>query len=58
MEAFIYDHVRTPRAKGRADGSLHEITPTWLLTEVMKGIRDRSKLDTALVEDVIMGGCD
>ena len=55
MEAFIYDHVRTPRAKGRADGSLHEITPTWLLTEVMKGIRDRSKLDTALVEDVIMG---
>ena len=55
MEAFIYDHVRTPRAKGKADGSLHEITPVWLLTQVFNEMRSRSNLDTNLVEDVIMG---
>jgi acetyl-CoA C-acetyltransferase len=54
-EAFIYDHVRTPRGKGRADGALHEITPLQLGTQVLQALRDRSKLDTSLVDDVIMG---
>jgi acetyl-CoA C-acetyltransferase len=54
-EAFIYDHVRTPRGRGRADGSLHEITPIQLTTQTLAALRDRNQLDTALVEDVIMG---
>jgi len=54
-EAYIYDHVRTPRGKGRADGALHEITPLQLGTQILKGLRERNQLDTALVDDVIMG---
>jgi len=54
-EAFIYDHVRTPRGKGRADGALHEITPLQLGTQVLQALRERNRLDTALVDDVIMG---
>jgi len=54
-EAFIYDHVRTPRGKGRADGALHEITPLQLGTQVLQALRDRNQLDTSLVDDVIMG---
>ena len=55
MEAYIYDHVRTPRGKGRADGSLHEITPIRLAAQALAAIRDRNQLDTALVDDVILG---
>jgi len=54
-EAYIYDAVRTPRGKGKADGSLHEITPIQLATQALKAVRDRNKLDTALVDDVILG---
>jgi len=54
-EAFIYDHVRTPRGKGRADGALHEVTAIELATQVLAAIRDRSALDTALLDDVILG---
>lgn len=54
-EAYIYDHVRTPRGRGRADGALHEITPVQLATQVLQAIRDRNNLDTAMVEDVILG---
>lgn len=54
-EAFIYDHVRTPRGRGRSNGSLHEVTALELATQVLKGIRDRSELDTSLVDDVILG---
>ena len=54
-DAYIYDAVRTPRGRGRADGSLHEITPVQLATQVLESIRDRNELDTANVEDVIMG---
>ncbi|MFG1378763.1 acetyl-CoA C-acetyltransferase [Xanthobacter autotrophicus] len=54
-EALIYDHVRTPRGKGRPDGALHEITPIQLATQVLEAVRDRNGLDTALVDDVIMG---
>ena len=54
-DAFIYDHVRSPRGKGRKDGALHEITPISLASQVLAALRDRNGLDTALVEDVILG---
>ena len=54
-EAYLYDHVRTPRGKGKPDGALHEITPIQLATQMLQAIRDRSRLDTRLVEDVILG---
>jgi len=57
-EAFIYDHVRTPRGRGKVDGSLHEVTTLNLATQVLKGIKDRNKLDTAAVDDVVMGLVD
>jgi acetyl-CoA C-acetyltransferase len=57
-EAFIYDHVRTPRGRGKADGSLHEVTTLNLATQVLKGIKDRNKLDTSMVDDIVMGIVD
>ncbi len=54
-EAFIYDAVRTPRGKGRASGSLHEVTPMRLATTVLEAVRDRNELDTGLVDDVVLG---
>jgi len=54
-EAYIYDAVRTPRGKGRKDGSLHEITPIQLATQVLQAIRDRNSIDTADVDDVVLG---
>ncbi|MBC57129.1 MAG: acetyl-CoA acetyltransferase [Confluentimicrobium sp.] len=54
-EAYIYDHVRSPRGKGRADGSLHEITAVDLASQVLGAMRDRNELDTALLDDVILG---
>ena len=54
-EAYLYDHVRTPRGKGKPDGALHEITPVQLASQVLQEIRDRNGLDTRLVEDVILG---
>lgn len=54
-EAYIYDAVRTPRGKGKKDGSLHEVNSVRLLTTVLNAIRERNNLDTALVEDVIIG---
>ena len=54
-EAYIYDHLRTPRGKGRPDGGLHTISPVDLLAQVLINLRDRNELDTSLVEDVIAG---
>jgi acetyl-CoA C-acetyltransferase len=54
-EAYIFDHVRTPRGKGRPDGALHSVSPVRLLAQVLQSLRDRNNLDTALVEDVIAG---
>lgn len=54
-EAYIYDAVRTPRGKGRKDGKLHEITPVQLATQVLAAIRDRNQIDTADVDDVVLG---
>jgi acetyl-CoA C-acetyltransferase len=54
-EAFIYDAVRTPRGKGKKDGSLHEITSLSLATQVLAAIRDRNAINTADVDDVVLG---
>ncbi len=54
-EAFIYDHLRTPRGRGKPDGSLHEITPIGLISQVLAGLRDRNDLDTSYVDDVVLG---
>jgi len=54
-EAFIYDAVRTPRGRGKSDGSWHEVQPIQLLTSVLKAIQERNHLDTSFVDDVIMG---
>jgi acetyl-CoA C-acetyltransferase len=57
-DAFIYDHVRTPRGRGKVDGSLHEVTALNLATQVLSAIRDRNGLDTGEVDDVVMGCVD
>ena len=54
-DAYIYDHVRTPRGKGKKDGSLHQATPVWLLRTLLKALQSRHELDTALVDDVVLG---
>ena len=53
--AYIYDHVRTPRGKGKKDGRLHQATPVWLLSTLLRALQQRQKLDTALVDDVVLG---
>ncbi len=57
-EAYIYDHVRTPRGKGKADGSLHEVTAIELGSQTLKAIKSRNDLDVSLVEDVVFGCVD
>jgi len=54
-DAYIYDAVRTPRGRGKANGSLHEVTPIRLASTVLEATRDRNNLDTSRVDDVIMG---
>lgn len=54
-EAYIYDAVRTPRGKGKADGSLHEITPVQLATQMLEAVRDRNEIDAGEIEDVAFG---
>jgi acetyl-CoA C-acetyltransferase len=54
-DAYIYDAVRTPRGKGKADGALHEVTALHLASTVLKAVRDRNALDTGLVDDVVFG---
>ena len=55
MEALIFDHVRTPRGKGKPDGALHEVTPVWLAAQPLVALRERNGLDTSVVDDVVMG---
>ncbi|MDE1974296.1 MAG: acetyl-CoA C-acyltransferase, partial [Hyphomicrobiales bacterium] len=57
-DAFIYDHVRTPRGRGKIDGSLHEVTALNLASQALGAIKDRNDLDPALVDDVVMGVVD
>ncbi len=55
IDALIYDHVRTPRGRGRPDGSLHEISSVQLAAQVLKALAERSRLDTELIDDVVLG---
>ena len=50
-DAYIYDHVRTPRGKGKKDGSLHQASPVWLLSTLLRAMQQRNALDTRLVDD-------
>ena len=54
-EAYIYDAVRTPRGKGKASGALHTVSPIDLVKTTLDAVRERNALDTALVDDVILG---
>jgi acetyl-CoA C-acetyltransferase len=54
-EAFIFDAIRTPRGKGKKDGSLHEVKPVNLLAGLLAELQLRNDLDTAAVDDVVMG---
>ena len=57
-DAFIYDHVRTPRGRGKVDGALHEVTALNLASQALGAIKSRNDLDTTLVDDVVMGVVD
>ena len=55
-EAFVYDHIRTPRGKGKAAGSLHEVKPVDLVVGLLDEIKTRNPgLDPARVDDVVLG---
>lgn len=54
-EAYIFDAVRTPRGKGKKDGRLHQATPVWLLRTLLQALQERNRLDTTLVDDVVLG---
>jgi hypothetical protein len=53
-EALIFDAIRTPRGKGKADGRLHEVKPVDLLAGVLTELQRRNRFDTAAVDDVVM----
>jgi acetyl-CoA C-acetyltransferase len=53
--AIIYDAIRTPRGKGKADGSLHSVKPLRLISDLLVALQARHELDTSRVSDVIMG---
>ncbi|TCL75547.1 acetyl-CoA C-acetyltransferase [Rhizobium sp. BK251] len=57
-KVFIYDHVRTPRGRGKKDGALHEVPSVRLAAKTLEAIRDRNGLDTETVDDIIMGCVD
>ena len=57
-DAFIYDHVRTPRGRGKADGALHEVTSLNLAAQALSAIKSRNELDPTLVDDVVLGCVD
>lgn len=54
-EAYIYDTIRTPRGKGKNDGSLYEIKPVALLGDLLNALKERNNLDTSQVDDIIAG---
>src|SRR5260221_14551948 len=57
-DTFIYDAVRTPRGRGKADGSLHEVTALNLASQALAAVKDRHDLDPVLLDDVVMGCVD
>ena len=57
-DAFIYDHVRTPRGKGKADGALHEVPAVRLAETALRAIAKRNDLDVTTIDDVVLGCVD
>src|ERR1700681_379156 len=57
-DAFIYDHLRTPRGRGKVDGALHEVTALELATQTLAALRERNALDPKRVDDVVLGCVD
>ena len=57
-DAYVYDAVRTPRGRGKSDGSLHEVTALNLATQALAAVKERNKLDPLLVDDVVLGCVD
>ena len=57
-EAYIYDHARTPRGRGKPDGALHEVTALALAAAPLSALKQRNHLDPALVDDVVLGCVD
>ncbi len=57
-EAYIYDHVRTPRGKGKSDGSLHEVTALALAASPLKALKARNNLKEDMIDDVVLGCVD
>ncbi len=57
-EAFIYDAVRTPRGRGKEDGSLHEVSTLQLAAGALRAVKDRNNLDPKIVDDVVLGCVD
>ena len=54
-EAYIIDAIRTPRGKGKKDGSLHQVKPISLLTGLLNELQARHQFDTAKVDDIVLG---
>lgn len=54
-EAYIIDAIRTPRGKGKKDGSLYEVKPISLLTTLLNELKERHNLDTSQVDDIVLG---
>lgn len=54
-EAFIYDAVRTPRGRGKAEGALHSITPVELARQTLSAVAERTQIASVLIDDVILG---
>jgi acetyl-CoA C-acetyltransferase len=54
-EAYIIDAIRTPRGKGKKDGSLYSVKPITLLTTLLNELKDRHQLDTSKVDDIVLG---
>lgn len=54
-EAYIIDAIRTPRGKGKKDGSLYSVKPITLLTTLLNELKDRHHLDTSKVDDIVLG---
>ena len=57
-DAFIFDHVRTPRGRGKADGALHEVTALNLAAQALAEVKKRNDLDPVMLDDVVLGCVD
>ncbi len=55
QEAYVYEAIRTPRSKGKASGELHEVKPIDLVVTLMEELVERTEIDTAAVDDVVLG---